>query len=191
MRLFIFMIVLLSNMFGLKANSLRADCDTLLSNSGTLLVVRIESVKQGVIEYYDCEGGGKLQRMDFSEIREIRRGRELKTGSELKKEAALLAAEERQLTNYAKLAALFGAGSLFFWLFAAAFSPWMGLLILPCTILGLVFGIKVLRRTRNIPEYRQQRKMGRFGIIAAGSQLAFGVLYLVVALLFLLLWGWW
>jgi hypothetical protein len=102
-----------------------------------------------------------------------------------------LAEEERKLNNSSKLAALFGAGSLFLWLFALAFSPWVGIFILPCTILALVYGSRVLRKTRNRPEYRSQRSMGRFGLITAGSQLAFGVVYFLFALLLLVFWGWW
>lgn len=191
MRLLVLLSVLLVGTTVLKANSVRMDCDTLVTHAGSILVVQIESVKQGTIRYYDCGTSKRLERMDFREIREIRRARDTKSGTDLVKDAALLAEEERKLNNSSKLAALFGAGSLFLWLFALAFSPWVGIFILPCTILALVYGSRVLRKTRNRPEYRSQRSMGRFGLITAGSQLAFGVVYFLFALLLLVFWGWW
>lgn len=190
MRLFLFFFVLLSSQYVVAGRSLSTDCDTLVTSDGTKLVVKIESVKQGTIWYYECGSSKRLLEMAFQDIREIRRGKISKSGADLSKDAAVLAEEERVLTNSAKLAALFGAGSLFLWLFSFAFSPWIAILILPCTILGFVFGIKVLRRTKNRLEYRKQRALGRFGIITAGSQLAFGILYFLLAIVLLLFWGW-
>jgi hypothetical protein len=92
-----------------------------------------------------------------------------------------------KLSTWAKLGALGGFGSVFIILFAFAFNPLLIMLMLPLSIIGLVFSSKVLKRTRNRPEFKKQRRMSKWSFAMATAWLGLSVLYILIAILVLFL----
>lgn len=203
MRITLFVLFLTLSFFSANASITNPmyGCDTLITTSGQVLLVQLESSStDSILKFRYCgDSAGNIVEKNASFAREIRRapkridipeGAEQLRGDEILPQGTQikdLAKEERQISINAKLAALFGVGGLFLWFFAIVFSPWVGLLILPFLISGFAYSIKTMRRTKRKPQYRKQRNLGILGLTCSILHVAGFVLYIFLLILFLLL----
>lgn len=177
-------------------------CDTLITTSGQVLLVQLESSStDSILRFRYCgDRAGDIVEKKASFAREIRRSNvratEVPEGAEKIEfdpdvprgtKLADLVKEEKSITLQSKLAALFGFGGIFLWFFAFVFSPWIGLFILPFMIAGLTFSVKTMRRTKRKPQYRKQRNLGIVGLTCSILHLTGFVLYIFLIIIFLLL----
>ena len=177
-------------------------CDTLITASGQVLLVHLESNStDSILKFRYCgDTAGDIVEKKATFAREIRRApvqqKELPEGAEKilfnddlprGAETLDLRAEEKRVTLNAKLGALFGAGSIFLHFFAVVFSPWMYLLVLPFFIAGFIFSVRTLRQTKRKPRYQKQRILGIIGLTSSIIQLVSVVLYLLFIILLILL----
>ena len=94
--------------------------------------------------------------------------------------------EPKSITFFAKMAAIGGFGSLFMVAFAVAFNPLAMILVLPLSIVGLVFSSMVLKRTKKRrAEFMKQRRLAKWSMAMSFSWLGFAVLYILLLILFL------
>ncbi len=178
-----------------------SDCDTLITNAGQVLLVNIDDAgsNDSIVRFIYCgENGQKLTAQPRSNFREVRRA---VRSQKQEKEVDLIimeatpadgsvevqymdpkdhVAEKKRITFWSKMAAIGGFGSLFMMLFSAAFSPLLGLLVLPLSILGIVFAAKVLKRTKRKPQYKKQRRMSAWSMALSLSWAALLAIYIIV-----------
>lgn len=171
------------------------DCDTIIMKQGRVIIAKIESSDDKVVRFRYCGEDEKkpLKTYKMVNVKEIKRAKKKdlppgavpdtarveKTGAvtiikfennEIPEGAAKLVEtpeERKKVTLNAKLSALFSIGSVFLILFAAAFSPLIGLIFWPMVIIGLIFGRRTMRKTKNRPEYYKQYRLSRFSYFTA------------------------
>jgi hypothetical protein len=171
------------------------DCDTIIMKQGRVIIAKIESSDEKVVRFRYCGEDEKkpLKTYKMVNVKEIKRAKKKdlppgavpdtarveKTGAvtiikfennEIPEGAAKLVEtpeERKKVTLNAKLSALFSIGSVFLILFAAAFSPLIGLIFWPMVIIGLIFGRRTMRKTKNRPEYYKQYRLSRFSYLTA------------------------
>jgi hypothetical protein len=173
-----------------------SDCDTLITTGGQVLLVHfVPCKKESIVRFSHCgDNNEKMVEVERSMIREIRRARvlslELPDGSEpvVQKGAIPVSlqqpddakAEKKTLTFWSKMAAIGGFGSLFMIFFSIAFNSVLGITVLPLSIMGLVFALKVLRRTKNKPEYKKHRQMSKWSMAMSLLWLGLLILYIII-----------
>ena len=171
------------------------DCDTIIMKQGRVIIAKIESSDDKVVRFRYCGEDEKkpLKTYKMVNVKEIKRAKKKdlppgavpdtarveKTGAvtiikfennEIPEGAAKLVEtpeERKKVTLNAKLSALFSIGSVFLILFAAAFSPLIGLIFWPMVIIGLIFGRRTMRKTKNRPEYYKQYRLSRFSFLTS------------------------
>lgn len=171
----------------------RNGCDTLVTQSGQLLLVHILEGTDSTLRFHYCNDSTQIETLPMSKVRAIRKGptviRELTVAQGVPVGAIRvdLIEEERSINKDTKLAALFGIGASFLSLFAFFFSPMVLLLIIPFSIAGIVFANRVLRKSRKKQGYKQQRGLAIAAIVSAIVQLSLVLVYFLLILFFLLL----
>ena len=171
------------------------DCDTIIMKQGRVIIAKIESSDDKVVRFRYCGEDAKkpLKTYKMVNVKEIKRAKKKdlppgavpdtarveKTGAvtiikfennEIPEGAAKLVEtpeERKKVTLNAKLSALFSIGSVFLILFAAAFSPLIGLIFWPMVIIGLIYGRRTMRKTKNRPEYYKQYRLSRFSFLTS------------------------
>lgn len=181
--------------FQLHARDVLRDCDTLVTQSGQMLLVQIEQMTDSTITFRYCGSAADVpsetRPSDF--VRQIRKA----IPSNGKKtihvdmsapmstvEVPPTPAEIKKVNLNTKMALFFALGSLFLWFFSALFSPYIGILILPFLIAGIVFSSRTLKATRKKPLLVKQRASGLFSMIICSIQLGFALLYILALLIF-------
>lgn len=91
----------------------------------------------------------------------------------------------KSISMYAKIAAIGGFGSLFLVVFAMAFNPFVLILVLPFSIVGLVFSSMVLKRTKKRKaEFMKHRRLAKWSMAMSISWVALTVIYILLLILF-------
>jgi hypothetical protein len=171
------------------------DCDTIIMKQGRVIIAKIESSDDKVVRFRYCGDDDKkpLKTYRMVNVKEIKRAKkkDLPPGAVpdttrvekigevtvikfekdgVPEDATKLVEtpeERKKVTRNAKLSALFSIGSVFLILFAAAFSPLIGLVFWPMVIIGLIYGRRTMRKTKNRPEYYKQYRLSRFSYITS------------------------
>ena len=191
----------------------QSDCDTILTQKGKTLIVRIVSQDRERVRYQYCgDSTSAVTRfITTKNIKEIRRGKEVNikiepepgsvtttppadtttTGvvsSEIPADAVKIDPEQERgrAKRLSKLAAIFSFGTPFMVLFAFAFSPWFLLFITPMVILGMVYSIKATKATRRRPEFSKYYRTALFSLILSIMMASIVALYLLILFVFLL-----
>ncbi len=194
----------------------QSDCDTILTQKGKTLIVRIVSQDRERVRYQYCgDSTSAVTRfITTKNIKEIRRGKEVNikiepdpnsvattppadtiTGAlsaEIPTDAVKVDSEHerRRAKRLSKLAALFSFGTPFLVLFSFAFSPWFLLLTVPFLIAGMAYSIRATKATRRRPEFSKYYRLSLFSLIVSITMVSIVALYLlilIVILLFLIL----
>jgi hypothetical protein len=192
------------------------DCDTIIMKQGRVIIAKIESSDDKVVRFRYCGDDDKkpLKTYRMVNVKEIKKAKKtdfppgavldtiqvenpngitiIKFGQDGIPEDAIKLVEtpeeRKKLTRNAKLSALFSFGAVFLVLFSTAFSLFVSLLFWPLIILGLVFGRRTMRKTRNRQEYFKHYRLARFSyIIALVMLILLGLYILLVGALIILL----
>jgi hypothetical protein len=184
------------------------DCDTIIMKQGRVILAKIESSDEKVVRFRYCGDDDKkpLKTYRMVNVKEIKKAKKKdlppgavldttrveKTGEVtiikfekdgVPEDAIKLVEtpeERKKVTRNAKLSALFTFGGLFLILFAVAFSPLIGLIFWPMIILGLIYGRRTMRKTKNRPEYSKQYSLSRFSYITSLVMLILLGLYILL-----------
>lgn len=162
----------------LSAMQLSEPCDTLLTNSGERLLVRVESIEDGVLRFYDCGDSTRLKERWMGNIQEIRLGKaasEPSLKSKKDKERDRLIKKIHRRTGSTMLFGIFG---FLFWITALVFPPLL-LLSFPLGAIALGLGAWVVWKSHGLSGLGRQRAVGVFGIVV-------GVLNLLLVLFWFL-----
>lgn len=183
------------------------DCDTIIMKQGRVILAKIESSDDKVVRFRYCGDDDKkpLKTYRMANVKEIKKAKkkDLPPGAVLdttrveKTEGVTIIKfekegvpedatklvetpeERKKVTRNAKLSALFSFGALFLILFSVAFSPLISLLFWPMIILGLIFGRRTMKKTRNRLEYSKQYSLSRFSYITSLVMLILLGLYIL------------
>jgi hypothetical protein len=169
--------------FPLLAMELASPCDTLLTNTGEQLLVRVESIEDGVVRFYDCGDSTRLKERWMGNIQEVRLGKippEQSVKSKKNKERERLIKKINRRTGSTLLLGLF---SMLFWLIALIFPPLL-IVSFPLGAIAFGLGIWIVWKSRDLPGLRRQRGVGVFGIVAGGLNLLLLLFWLILILLF-------
>lgn len=178
-------ISLIGSMQGhLQAMQAAQPCDTLLINSGERLVVRIESIEEGIVRFYDCGDSTRLKERWMGNVLEIRVGKQgteraLHSGSTTDKEKLVKKIKRKGATTLA-----FSIISLLFWLLASLL-PFFFLISFPLGILAFGNGLWVLRKARNLVGLNRERWIGVLGVVVGSMNLFLLLLWLFVLIILL------
>lgn len=193
------------------------DCDTIIMKQGRIIIAKIESSDDKVVRFRYCGDDDKkpLKTYRMVNVKEIKKAKkkDLPSGAvpdtirEEKSDAITIIKyeqdgvpddatklvetpeERKKVTRNAKLSALFTFGAVFLLLFSAAFSILIGLFFWPFIIVGLIYGRRTMKKTKNRPEYFKHYRLARVSYITALVMLILLGLYIVLvgALLIILL----
>jgi hypothetical protein len=193
----------------------QADCDTILTQKGKTLIVRIVSQDKERVRYQYCgdSSSAVIRFITTKNIKEIRRGKKTDIQPEPKPapDPATVAApsgttsenistdipadavkvdpkiETKRAYRLSKIAAIFSFGTPFWFLFSFAFSFWLFLFFLPFLILGMVYSIKAVRATRRRPELSKPYRLSLASLILSLIMGGLVAVYILIVFIVLLL----
>jgi hypothetical protein len=186
----------------LSANTISpGDCDTLVTASGTRIIVNNISVEGDYYTYYLCGSAvGTKRKMATAKVREIRfaqveqaspavissqdtnkvsthtRPYQSTEPKPQKIENSVSTMPVEQVNRLAKIAALNGLGGVFLVLAGGAIHPIFFLLAIAGLILGLIYGLKGVRAARKRPELRKAHRLAKWGYLI--PLIMFGIIML-------------
>ena len=183
------------------------DCDTIITQKGKTLIVRIISTSKEKVRYQYCgdSTNAPIRFISAKNIKTVKKARvpvvenivqvmadkdssaqiisEIPEGAE-KVDAAI---ELKRVTKGSKLAALYTFGAFFLILFAVAFSPFILLLVGPLIIMGLRKSIKMVRATKNRKEFSKQLRLSSLSLVMSILLTILLVAYVLALLISLLI----